>query len=320
MPTRIERIEGAILGLLVGDALGVPYEFHAPEDIPRLSEIEMVPPEGFRRAHSTASVGAWSDDGAQALCLIESLLHTGSFDVDDFARRLMNWLRWGHLAVDGYVFDVGVQTSRALGAMADGVPVLEAAPTGESTNGNGALMRVLPLALLHEGSDAELVRDARLSSRPTHPHVRSQVVCALACLYGRSILEDRTDDPWSDAVRRLRVALSGDPEAERELEEQVRPDEPPQGHGSGYVVDCLHSARLALRADTYESVVRTAIALGNDTDTTACVAGGFAGLRDGVDAIPARWLATLKSRELLDPLLERVRARAAAFATPPVGG
>ncbi len=67
------------------------------------------------------------------------------------------------------------------------------------------------------------------------------------------------------------------------------PDEEPAGRGSGYVVDCLRSARLALTAGSYESVVRAAIRLGNDTDTTACVAGGLAGLRDGIEGIPQRW-------------------------------
>lgn len=306
MPTRIERVEGAILGLLVGDALGVPYEFHVPEAIPSPPDIEMDPPDGFRRAHPGASVGAWSDDGAQALCLLESLLERGCLDVDDFARRMVAWLERGHLAVDGYVFDVGIQTSRALRAMSDGIPVLEAAPTGEFTNGNGSLMRVLPLALLHGGTDEELVRDARLSSLPTHPHARSQVACALACLFGRALLHER-DDPWADAVARLRRIVSDDPEASDELESRIRPDDPPHGSGTGYVVDCLHSARLALGAGSYEAVVRTAIALGNDTDTTACVAGGFAGLRDGVGAIPERWLTRLRGRELLDPLLARVR-------------
>jgi ADP-ribosylglycohydrolase len=211
MPSRIERIEGALIGLLVGDALGVPYEFRASKDIPSLAEIEMEPPRGFERAHPSASIGAWSDDGAQALCLLESLLYTGSFDVDDFARRLVNWLDWGHLAVDGFVFDVGVQTSIALGEISRGVPVLDAAPDGESTNGNGSSMRVLPLAL-HRGTDEELVRDARLSSRPTHPHIRSQLVWALACLYARAMLDEH-DAPWDHAVERLRTVVADDSEA-----------------------------------------------------------------------------------------------------------
>ena len=83
----------------------------------------------------------------------------------------------------------------------------------------------------------------------------------------------------------------------------MKPDHPPTGHGSGYVVDCLNSARLVLDAGSYESVVKAAIALGNDTDTTACVAGGIAGLRDGVKAIPDRWRSALRGRDLYEPLL-----------------
>ena len=73
------------------------------------------------------------------------------------------------------------------------------------------------------------------------------------------------------------------------------------------MVDCLRSARWALGQGTYEDVVRAAIRLGNDTDTTACVAGGLAGVRDGVSAIPRRWLDALRGRELVDPLVERIR-------------
>ena len=75
------------------------------------------------------------------------------------------------------------------------------------------------------------------------------------------------------------------------------------------MVDCLHSARLAVAAGPYEAAVRTAIALGNDTDTTACVAGGIAGLRDGIGTIPRRWRDGLRGRELYGPLLEQLLAR-----------
>jgi ADP-ribosylglycohydrolase len=89
------------------------------------------------------------------------------------------------------------------------------------------------------------------------------------------------------------------------LESAVCPDNPPQGHGTGYVVDCLNSARLALEAGSYEQVVKAAIALGHDTDTTACVAGGIAGIRDGIDGIPQRWRNELRGQELLQPLIEK---------------
>ena len=193
MTTLGERIAGGLWGLLVGDALGVPYEFHAPEALPPRADLEMVPPAGFRRAHASVPPGTWSDDGAQALCLLASLLERRRFVPEDFARRLVAWRREGYMAVDGRVFDVGIQTDAVLAKLAAGVPPSEAAPRDERSNGNGSLMRVLPLALWHRGGDAELVRDAHAQSRVTHAHVRSEVLSPFtASGRGRSWKASRT--------------------------------------------------------------------------------------------------------------------------------
>jgi ADP-ribosyl-[dinitrogen reductase] hydrolase len=306
--TRSDRVRGAVYGLLVGDALGVPYEFNAPEAIPAFEAIEMEPPVGFTRAHAGVPPGTWSDDGAQALCLLASLLERGRLDPDDFGPRMLRWLDDGYMAVDGRVFDVGITTSRSLGAIRLGVPPAQAGQKGQDSNGNGALMRVLPLALWHRGNDAELARDAQLQSVITHGHLRSQVCCALYCLWARRMLEEE-EDAWGSAVSTLRELYREEPAAEEELEWSVRPDDPPSGSGGGYVVDCLRSARLALLKPTYEQVVRVAIRLGDDTDTTACVAGGLAGLRDGVEGIPLRWRSALRGQELVQPLLEGLLGR-----------
>lgn len=311
MPTLTERIEGGLLGLLIGDALGVPYEFHAPQDLPPLAEIEFTPPPGFRRAHGSVPPGTWSDDGAQALALLASLLDRGSLDLADFGQRLVAWYQAGTMAVDDVVFDVGIQTQQALRAMIAGAPPDQVGPGDERANGNGSLMRVLPLALWHQGSDRDLVRDAHRQSLPTHGHLRAQVCCALYSLWARRLLQE-TDNPWQAAVTTLRAIYhSGSPEYQ-ELEEHVQPDRPPGGGGSGYVVDCLHSARWAVEAGSYEQVVKAAIALGYDTDTTACVAGGIAGIRDGVGAIPQRWRAQLRGQEIVEPLLQQLTAKWAA--------
>jgi len=308
MPTRQEQISGGLIGLLVGDALGVPYEFHSPHSLPPQDQIEFEPPPRFDRAHGGTPPGTWSDDGAQALCLLASLLECGGFEANDFGQRLLNWYEQGYLAVDSRVFDVGITTAAALRAIRAGTPALKAGLRGEHDNGNGALMRVLPLALWHRGSDTELVNDAHLQSQVTHGHLRSQVCCALYCLWARRVLEE-CPDPWPAAVAALREIYAGRAEATGELEGSIRPDEAPRGGGSGYVVDCLRSAHLTVQTGGYEQVVKAAIALGHDTDTTACVAGGIAGLRDGVEAIPVRWRDGLRGRELYEPLLDALLAR-----------
>ncbi|MDC0708390.1 ADP-ribosylglycohydrolase family protein [Stigmatella sp. ncwal1] len=320
MPTHEQRLAGGVYGLLIGDALGVPYEFHPPAQIPPPEQIEFEPPSGFHRAHAGVLPGTWSDDGAHAHCLLASLLYRGQLDVEDLGRRLVNWFELGYMAVGGQVFDVGIQTRSALTSFREGVSGLESGPRGEKDNGNGSLMRVLPLALWHAGSDEALAADAMRQSLVTHGHLRSQVCCALYCLWARRTLEE-VADPWDAAVASFHRLFPPGTAAREELDTQVRPHTPEAGKGSGYVVDCLLSARDCVRrGSTYEQVVKAAVALGHDTDTTAAVAGGIAGVRDGIEAIPGRWLAALRDRDAVEPMVTALRELRGRRPSSPQGG
>ena len=307
-PTRSNRIAGGLWGLLVGDALGVPYEFSQPGAIPSFDRIEMTPPGDFHRAHLGIQPGTWSDDGAQALCLLSSLLERGRVDPDDIMGRFCRWFSDGYLAVGKNVFDVGFQTRLAIDRFLQGKPLMECAPSSEWSNGNGALMRTLPLALWHLGSDADLISDAMLQSSLTHGHVRSGICCALYCLWARAILSE-TSQPWMAALDRFEARFpQGTPER-LEYEANIHPRDPDPAKGTGHVVDTLNSAVQAMEAGSYEAVVKAAIQFGNDTDTTACVAGGVAGLRDGLQAIPPHWLEALRGKNLVEPFLKALVSR-----------
>ena len=306
-----DRILGGVMGLLCGDACGVPFEFHGAASIPPQDRIEMTPPKGFRRAHQGTPVGTWSDDGAQALCLLASLVETGRFDATDFAGRLLLWQTDGYMAVDARVFDIGGTTSVALGRLDLDHP-LDAGLTDERSCGNGSLMRILPLALWHKGTDEELVGDAMDQSRVTHAHPRVLACCAIYVLWARCLLGGAAPvAAWDLALQSL--ARCGVPEAVwKEVEdiEATRVGRPVRG--TGYVVDSLLAAKHLVEAcATYEEVVRGAIALGNDTDTTACIAGGVAGILHGQAAIPARWLSALRDRDVAAKLGSRLLAGAA---------
>lgn len=307
MISRNERIIGGIWGLLVGDAVGVPYEFYKAEELSKLNYIDMVPPKGFRRTHSTVGIGTWSDDGAQALCLLDSLLSKGKMDIDDFAVRLLKWYEEGLWAVDNYVFDVGIQTAEALRAYKRGVSPLKAGMVRPQGKGNGALMRVLPLALWHKGKDEELIRDAHTQSLVTHGNSCNGVCCALYCLWARRILKGvDIEEAYVEAVQVLRSIYDEDSRFRKYLEEEIKPEDEPIGSGSGYVVDSLRSVRMVLKHKTYEEVIKHAILLGDDTDTTAAIAGGIAGIREGIKAIPQRWMEQMKGKELVEPLIKRL--------------
>jgi ADP-ribosylglycohydrolase len=309
-PSHRDRLAGGLVGLLVGDALGVPYEFTLPGEVPDAEHIEFEPPAGFPRSHGGTPPGTWSDDGAQALCLLSSVLWHDRLDVEDFGRRLVNWQDHGYMTPDGRVFDVGIQTSRALQAIRMGRPAVTAGGASEHDNGNGSLMRVLPLALWHAGSDEELVRDAFLQSLPTHGHVRSQVCCAIYVLWARRLLDGLdVDAAWREAVQATRALVADSPEAVEQLEFHVRPEGDAIGRGTGYVVDALRSAYQVQSAGDFEAIVRAAIRLGHDTDTTACLAGGIAGVRFGLEGIPARWREGLQGWDVVEPLLSDLLAK-----------
>lgn len=304
-----DRIAGGIFGLLIGDALGVPYEFHDAASLPPADQIEFEPPANFRRSHHGIPPGTWSDDGAQALVLLHSLIECGGFDIDHFAQGLLRWRNDGFMAVAGVVFDVGIQTNASLTELKQGISPKLSGGIDEWSNGNGSLMRCLPIALWHRGRNSELVDLAFAQSAPTHGHLRSKLCCALYCLWARAVIEE-ISDPWDWAVDALRAELNG--QQKTELEERINPQTFPEKiRGSGYVVNSLHAARWALQNRDFESAVKAAVLLGEDTDTTACITGGIAGLTDGVQSIPKRWFDGLRGKEIVEPLVEKVLERVA---------
>ena len=303
--SRGERIRGGLDGLLIGDALGVPYEFHDASDIPLLHEIEMEPPTGFHRAHSGVPIGTWSDDGAQALCLVDSLVHDPKLNLDDLGRRLLAWYQTGYMTPDGRVFDVGIQTSEAMHALQRGIEAGKAGPNRERANGNGALMRCLPVVFFARGED-DVIDLAMRQGLVTHGHARSQLSCALYALTASYVLEGgQVEDGLQKAEAELARRFSGG-EFASEFDLILDAKGGPL-RGSGYVVDCLWSALdCLLTTSNYADCVRKAISLGNDTDTTACVAGGIAGLLYGYRGIPDHWREALKGKSSVEAQLNQL--------------
>ncbi len=302
-----DRIAGGLWGLLIGDALGVPYEFNAPEYLPALDKIEFNPPAGFIRSHKRVLPGTWSDDGAQALCLLDSLLECGTLNINDFAERLLKWYENGLWAVDNDVFDVGNQTADAIAAYKHGADASKAGFVRPDGKGNGSLMRVLPLVLWHRGDDEELANYAHLQSVATHGHVCNQVCCALYCLWARRLLDGyRIEEAYRLAVEKLRGIYDKDSDYYSELEWSIRPDDPAVGNGGGYVIDSFRSVRMVMQYDTFEMTLKKAVSLGNDTDTTAAIAGGLAGIYYGLNNIPKRWFDELRAKDLVNPLIDKL--------------
>jgi len=139
MPRR-ERSFGGLWGAVVGDALGVPIEFKSWAAIAQVPVTEM-------RGYGTHQQppGTWSDDSSLLLCTAESLLN--GFDLQDLGRRFVRWLDERYWTPWGQVFDVGITTREAIRRIAQGGAPEQAGSSSEQSNGNGSLMRILPVAL-----------------------------------------------------------------------------------------------------------------------------------------------------------------------------
>lgn len=292
------RLEGAVWGHLVGDALGVPYEF------------EPGPIHGVRWGHRGTHgqpPGTWSDDGGLMLALLDSLL-TAGFDLEDQGRRAVAWMD-GPDYKPGPRFDIGIGTALALTRVKCGVPAGSAGGREEGDNGNGSLMRILPVAMVGVGLPrAELAGQACLTSTVTHGHARSRAACAVYCLLVQALLtgERDRDAAMERAFAAARTCV--EPDVRHELD-VVRSYS--QRTGSGYVVDGFWSAWDAFRAaSSYRESVERAVGFGEDTDTTAAVAGGLAGAYWGVEGIPEEWLMGMRGRDIAEPLIARLIAAA----------
>jgi ADP-ribosyl-[dinitrogen reductase] hydrolase len=292
-----DRLAGAVWGHLVGDALGVPYEFR---NLASSAAVEW----GHSGSHDQPA-GTWSDDGGLMLALLDSLL-TAGFDLDDQGRRALAWLD-GPDYKPGPLFDVGTTTENALSRLLAGTRAELAGGIGERDNGNGSLMRILPVALV--GRDLppkELAARAMRASAVTHRHPRSQVVCALYVLVAQALIRGETELAAALEAAHSSIASLEHPDHRRELASVTAYK---QRAGSGYVVDTFWSAWDALTgARDYRDAVVRAIRYGHDTDTTACVAGGLAGIYWGIGGIPQEWLLAMRGRAIVEPLVARLIA------------
>lgn len=294
-----DRIRGGMWGLLTGDALGVPHEFKPASAIP--TQIDMVMPAAYKKTYAQVPYGTWSDDGALALALADSLATLGHFNVADVAHNFIEWKDAGRYAVDGNVFDIGITTSMALTGLAAGrTKIGGSGASDERSNGNGSLMRTLPLALWHTGSDKQLFFDAADASAITHAHPVSMAACGVYCIAARRILtgEGLAVDAFANAFE---IALG--------FSSWTKDLKIPEPDGTGYVLDSLSYAMRAVSADApYPHAVIGAIKLGNDTDTTAAIAGGIVGVRAGLDGIPRVWLDAMRGREVATDIIDRLIA------------
>jgi ADP-ribosylglycohydrolase len=230
-------------------------------------------------------------------------------------------MKQGLWTATGDVFDVGLTTTNALFRIAGGSPAEDAGGREEHNNGNGSLMRVIPVALRFAGEPPEVfARRLERVSAITHGHARARRSCALFGFVVSRLLHGLSPQ---ESVTSARQDFSRLCEGERELarfRSLLNDDLPslPQDQivSGGYVLHTLHAALWCLlTTQDYRECVLKSVNLGGDTDTTGCVACGLAGVAYGLGSIPSDWIAQLVRRDDVDCLFQKFADACSASAT-----
>ena len=314
----------SIMGVVVGDALGVPYEFRSRDEMKKDPATNM-------RGYGTYNMppGTWSDDSSMTLASLVSLNESrrkgAPADFQDMMERFESWAVKGEYTPYGETFDIGRTTLDAVHRyQKNGRDTSTCGGSGEHDNGNGSLMRIMPVCLYayelqkNQGlSNEDAVTLIHTASGLTHNHIRSKIACGLYYFCVRAILDEEgsladrlqsgIDQEWD-----FYKSILGD---KRELFfynrcrriQSLKETSEKDIFSGGYVVASFTAALWCLlNTDSYRECVLQAVNLGFDTDTTAAIAGGLAGLYYGYDDIPDEWLKKIARREWIEELCDKM--------------
>ncbi|MGN1411281.1 MAG: ADP-ribosylglycohydrolase family protein [Oscillospiraceae bacterium] len=283
-----EKILSGMMGLAIGDALGVPVEFSSREDLQKNPVTDML-----EYGTHNQPKGTWSDDSSMAFCTVVSLAEKG-LDIKDIRKRFEDWYYNDYMTPNNQLFDCGYTVSNAIRNHKGCDDVY--------SNGNGSLMRILPIAYyLYVHKELNLYDVVKEVSSITHAHDRSVLGCAIYVSIAISLIEEK---PLKESIINALDTFKDYPEFYH-YQDLYNLDNLQENDitSSGYVVATLKASLWCLlKTLNYKDCVLKAVNLGDDTDTVGAVCGGLAGLIYGYDDIPNSWLQSLQRRRFLESI------------------
>lgn len=330
--TKLEKIKASIIGFTIGDALGVPVEFQNREILKHKKVIDM---EEYG-SHNQPK-GTWSDDTSMVLATMDAIVNTPLEDMDSyemFKNILDAFLRWkttGEYTPYNEVFDIGTSTSHSIenykikknkyneetATEEDLKNLIDCGSDNIKSNGNGSLMRILPLAIYSNKLflDDKTQKDfIYISSSLTHSHIYSKIGCLIYTKYIEYLFNDLTP---KEAYNKLKDYFNNTNILEenkeialniykRLLVEDISTLKEKEIKSTGYIVDTLEATIWTiLTTNSYEEAVLKAVNLGEDTDTIGALVGSLAGVIYGYNSVPTKWLEVLKKKDYITTLTEK---------------
>lgn len=292
----MNNFQTILLATATADALGVPVEFESREDLQQNPVTDMREFGTYNQPK-----GTWSDDTSLMLCLAESMVE--GLDLQKLAQKFIAWKNDNYWTARGWVFDIGIATRQAIERLENGTPPELAGGFDEMDNGNGSLMRILPLVMYIKDLDIDQRYEwTKKVSSLTHAHVRSVMACFYYLEFAKKIVEGKDKfqaytELQSEMITHFEKREINPQEIQkfsRLLTKDISTVNEKYIQSRGYVIYTLEAAVWCiLTTSNYKEAVLKAVNLGEDTDTTAAVAGGLAGLIYGIESIPKEWLEVI---------------------------
>lgn len=295
-PLALKRSQGALLGLAIGDSVGMPVEFCPKDSFTPITDMMAGGAFNLKK-------GQWTDDTSMALCLADSLIACQGFDPQDQMTRYLKWYQHGENSVTGQCFDIGHATRQALEHFAT-TNNPHAGSTDPYSSGNGSLMRLAPVPIFYHNDLKKCVEYAVLSSKTTH----ASPDCLSACAYFAQVLYHALHGQSDKDT--LLTATSGypfSPNVQAITDGSFKHKERDEIFGTGYVVSSLEASLWAFyHTDNFKDAILMAVNLGDDADTTGAITGQIAGAYYGLDGIPSDWVSDVAWREHILKLAKKL--------------
>jgi ADP-ribosylglycohydrolase len=298
-----------LLGVSIGDAIGVPVEFKSRSEIGKNPVTDML---GFGTYNQPP--GTFSDDSSLTFCLAEALV--SAYDLREIAHNFIKWRYGNYWTAHNEVFDVGNTTQQSIDRLKMGIQPDLAGEFDVDSNGNGSLMRILPLLVYIKNMHInERYLTIRKVSSITHGHIRSTIACFYYLEFALGLMNGldkyKIYKSLQTTIPKFLDSLSICPDEKnifyRLLVDQIDLVSIDQIRGSGYVLHTLEaSIWCLLKTNNYKDAVLTAVNLGQDTDTTGAVTGGLAAMLYGYSTIPKSWIDQLARRADIEDLAFRL--------------
>ncbi len=301
-------VKDSLYGFIVGDAMGVPIEF---EDREKLINKPVTSMLGY--GSHDVEAGVYSDDTSMTLATMDSIIkQNGIINYNDIADKFCNWVNNNEYTATNKIFDIGMTTKYALIKYFNNkIDATMCGGTNINENGNGSLMRMLPIALYcfykNIKGDNEIFTLVKNSSSITHAHDISILGCYIYVRYVISLLETKNKISSYNFIKKLDYSMFIEEvklEYSRILFSDISILNINDVNSSGYVVDTLEAVFwIILNCSSYNESIIGAINLGGDTDTIGAITGSIAGILYGYDNISKRWISKLKNKDYIDEII-----------------